>query len=89
LTGLFNVPKEAANDIDERNYVRQCILSLPEELKMPVMLYYYTGLSQKEIAEILNISSKSVEGRIYRAKQKLKVEFESGGYTLCSKNGMI
>lgn len=89
LTGLFNVSKEETIDLDERNYVRQCILSLPEDLKTPVVLYYYSGLSQREIADILNITSKSVEGRIYRAKQKLKLEFESGGYMLCSKNGTI
>jgi RNA polymerase sigma-70 factor (ECF subfamily) len=56
LTGLFNVSKEETIDLDERNYVRQCILSLPEDLKTPVVLYYYSGLSQREIADILNIT---------------------------------
>ena len=80
---------EDENEIDKKNYVRQCILSLPEDLKQPVILYYYIGLSQREIANILNITQKNVEGRIYRAKQKLKVEFERGGEVLCSKNGTI
>lgn len=89
LTGLFNLNKEEAYDLDERNYIRQCILKLPEELKTPVVLYYYLGLSHKEIADVLKISPKAVEGRIYRAKQKLKAELEKGGELLCSKDGMI
>lgn len=75
-------------DIDDKNYIRQSILSLKEELKTPLILYYYIGLSQKEIADVLNISQKNVEGRIYRAKTKLKKEFEKEVELLCSKNGI-
>lgn len=91
LNGFVNADNLSAdeNEIDEKNYVRQCILSLPEDLKQPVILYYYIGLSQKEIADVLDITQKNVEGRIYRARQKLKVEFERGGEVLCSKNGTI
>jgi RNA polymerase sigma-70 factor (ECF subfamily) len=89
LTGLINAHKEDSMDIDDKNHVRQCIISLPEELKTPVVLYYYIGLSQKEIGEVLNITPKNVEGRIYRAKQKLKVELEKGGFMACSKNLMF
>jgi RNA polymerase sigma-70 factor (ECF subfamily) len=64
-------------------------MALPDELKTPIVLYYYTGLSQKEIGDVIGASPKTVEGRIYRAKQKLRAEFEKGGYILCSKNGMI
>lgn len=91
LSGLFNYEKSDQNysEIDERNYVRSLILNLPEELKKVIVLYYYVGLSQKEIAEILNVTEKAVEGRIYRAKQKLKLEFEKEGKVECSKNGII
>jgi RNA polymerase sigma-70 factor (ECF subfamily) len=89
LTGLINVQKDESIDVDDKNYIRQCVMSLPEELKTAVVLYYYVGLSQKEIGEVLNISQKNVEGKIYRAKQKLRVELEKGGYLACSKNGMI
>jgi RNA polymerase sigma factor (sigma-70 family) len=89
LTGLLNHGRDEFAEIDERNYIRQCILSLPEELKTPIVMYYYVGLSQKEISEVLNVPVKTVEGRIYRARQKLKVEFEKGGELVCSKDGMI
>lgn len=89
LTGLINVHRDEDFDVDDKNYVRECILSLPEELKTPVVLYYYIGLSQREIGEILNISEKNVEGRIYRARKRLKLELEKGGFQVCSKNGTI
>lgn len=87
LTGLINVHKDESFDVDDKNYVRECILSLPEELKTAVVLYYYVGLSQKEIGEVLNISPKNVEGKIYRAKQKLRLEFEKGGFLNAARMG--
>lgn len=87
LTGLINAHKDESIDVDDKNYVRECILSLPEELKTPVVLYYYVGLSQKEIGEVLNISQKNVEGKIYRAKQKLRLEFEKGGFYDAARMG--
>lgn len=89
LSGLIETNKENVIDDDEKSYVRSCIRKLPIELRTPIVLYYYIGLSQKEIAEIIGITSKNVEGKIYRGKQKLKIEFQKEGYELCSKNGTI
>jgi RNA polymerase sigma factor (sigma-70 family) len=89
LTGLFNLQTTETPDIDERNHIRQCILSLPEDLKTPVLLYYYMGLSQGEIGEILKVPQKTVEGRIYRAKKRLKKELEKGDELICSKDGIV
>lgn len=72
LTGLFTFSKESNPDIDEQNFIRQSIQSLPLDLKTPLVLYYYIGLNQKEISSILNLPLKTIEGRIYRAKNKLK-----------------
>ena len=72
LTGLFTFSKESNSDIDEQNFIRQSIQSLPLDLKTPLVLYYYIGLNQKEISSILNLPLKTIEGRIYRAKNKLK-----------------
>lgn len=89
LGGLIFAYEKTNCDFEETNYIRQCILSLSEKLKVPVLLYYYVGLNQTEIANILNISRKSVEGQIYRAKQKIKKELEKGGCMLCGKNGTV
>jgi RNA polymerase sigma-70 factor (ECF subfamily) len=76
-------------DVDEKNYIRQCISSLPKDMKEVVVLYYYIGLNQKEIAKVLNVSSKTIEGRIYRAKQKLRIEIQREDVVVCKKSGMI
>jgi len=90
LTNLMEIRKVSETvDIDDKNYIRECIRKLPDDLKIVIVLYYYIGMSQKEIADILDITTKTVEGRIYRAKKKLKKEFIEEGNIVCSKRGMI
>lgn len=91
LTGLIPSEVQSYDDVDtdDKNFIQECIISLKEELKIPIILHYYIGLNYNEIAEVLDTSSKAIEGRIYRAKQKLKVEFEKGGYGQWSRKGII
>lgn len=89
LTGLIAQHGTVNEDIDEKNFIQECIKSLKEELRLPIILHYYIGLNYKEIGEILNASEKAIEGRIYRAKQKLRVEIEKGGYEEWSRNGIM
>ena len=77
------------DELDEKIFIRQCISDLPKEIKIPVVLFYYVGLNQKEIGKILNITQKAVEGRIYRGKQKLKDKLLKGGNVICSKSQII
>jgi len=72
FSGLFSHGKEEGISVIDRNEVRQAVRDLPEELKNPIILYYYLGLSYKEISDVLEISERAVEGRIYRGKNKLK-----------------
>ncbi|MGD0016660.1 MAG: sigma-70 family RNA polymerase sigma factor [Verrucomicrobiia bacterium] len=46
--------------------------SLPEDQRTALVLAEYQGLSYAEIAEIMRCSEKSVESRLYRAKQTLR-----------------
>ncbi len=47
------------------------IASLPPSLKDPLVLTVLEGLSQKEAGEVLGLSAKAVEVRVYRAKRQL------------------
>lgn len=89
LTGLTGLSEKPDKDIDEKNFVQSCIKALKEDLKLPIILHYYIGLNYNEIGEILNTSAKAIEGRIYRAKQKLKTELMKGGYNEWSSKGII
>ncbi len=50
--------------------------SLPEKYRVPLVLRYSEGMSEKEIARVLRLPPSTVRGRIYRAKQRLKKELE-------------
>ena len=59
--------------LDElRISVRACIALLPQEKRNLLYLRYWKDMSISQIAIILGISERSVEGKIYRAKIALK-----------------
>lgn len=48
--------------------------ALPDKLRLPMILCYVHGMSEKEIAQTLRLPASTVRGRIYRAKQQLRKE---------------
>ena len=61
-----------------RAAVSAAISRLPAKLKEPLLLTYFDDLSQQEAADLLGISVKAVETRIYRARQRLADELSEG-----------
>jgi len=49
---------------------------LPENQKTAFILFHVEDLSQKEIAEVMNLSAKAVESLIARAKASLRIKLE-------------
>jgi RNA polymerase sigma factor (sigma-70 family) len=59
--------------VDEiSGHVAAAIAKLPEDQRTAVVLSEYHGMSYTEIAGIMRCSEKSVESRLYRAKQALR-----------------
>jgi len=56
---------------DELERLWRAIALLPSALKEPLILRTIEGLSQAEVAQVLAISEKAVETRLYRARAKL------------------
>lgn len=54
--------------------LRKAIEALPHDLKASVLLHHYEHLSYRQIASITGCSERGVETRLYRARQRLKVE---------------
>ena len=52
--------------------VRAAVQSLPEELRTPLILFEYEGLSQAEIGAVMNCTAKAIETRLYRARNQLR-----------------
>lgn len=49
----------------------KAIASLPLQLREPLILTVFENLSHREAAQILSVSEKAIETRVYRAKQRL------------------
>ena len=54
------------------NSVKACVKLLPTDKQRLLFLRYWKGLAIKQIASEFGTSERSVEGKIYRAKQLLK-----------------
>lgn len=54
------------------------VLALPEKYRTAIHLFYYEGLTTKEIATILKTNENTIKTRLSRAKEKLKSRLEGG-----------
>ena len=62
--------KTVCADQDEK--IREAVLSLEEEYRLPVLLYFMEGYKTREVAEILKIPEGTVKTRLARARKILK-----------------
>ncbi|MGI5824114.1 MAG: RNA polymerase sigma factor [Bacillota bacterium] len=65
---------------DLMNSVNVVVAELDDKLRIPVLLYYNSGLSMAEIAAVLNCPEGTVKSRLHKArktiKERLKVRTE-------------
>jgi RNA polymerase sigma-70 factor (ECF subfamily) len=75
---LDTLPDAAASASDQMaaeeraGEVRAAVESLPDELRTPLILSEYEGLSHAEIGAVLSCTAKAVETRLYRARNHLR-----------------
>lgn len=75
---LANIPSRGISieeklSLEElRCTVKQCLEALPEEQRNVLYLRFWKEMTLKNIANLLGISEKAAEGRIYRAKIALR-----------------
>ncbi|MDX5393992.1 MAG: RNA polymerase sigma factor [Caulobacteraceae bacterium] len=56
---------------ERRHALQRAIDALPVKLKEPLLLTYFDDLSQQEAADLLGVTVKTIETRVYRARQRL------------------
>ena len=66
------IPEDALDNEAKRNIILGIIASLPDNQKECVMLFYYSEMSVKDIAEHLGVSEGTVKSRLNYARQKIK-----------------
>jgi RNA polymerase sigma-70 factor (ECF subfamily) len=71
------VPEDIAfEDNHERLELWQAVNTLKEELRIVVILFYYEGFLQNQIAELLDIPVGTVKSRLSKARENLKEDLE-------------
>ena len=59
-------------EVPECRELFDAVMALDKRYRVPVLLYYYEGYSQKEIAEMLAVPEETVRTRLFRARGKLR-----------------
>jgi len=62
---------------DETHDLRLSLARLPEKHRLPLLLYYFDGLSTKRVAEALDISPNGAATRLCRARRALRAILEA------------
>jgi len=69
--GLTPEEKLALKDL--RMSVKECLMVLPDEKRQLLYLRYWEDMTIEKIAQVMGMSERSVEGKLYRAKHSLKL----------------
>lgn len=82
-----NLPDVVMDLQETTRLVHEILDTLPEEQRMAVAMFYYEGLSLREIADILDCPENTVKSRLNYAKKKIEIqvrELEKRGTKLYS-----
>jgi RNA polymerase sigma-70 factor (ECF subfamily) len=68
--------EEAARQVEMSGCVQQFVLSLPETLRTPLLLHDVEGLTNEQIAEVLDCSLPAAKMRLHRGRAALREMME-------------
>ncbi|MCM1191630.1 MAG: sigma-70 family RNA polymerase sigma factor [Butyrivibrio sp.] len=72
LPGDETVEQLLPPSYDEHNELWDIVQTLKEEYRIVIVLFYYNGLSLKDISDVLDISVGTVKSRLARGRKLLK-----------------
>ena len=73
LEAAGEVPAATGLDTAERLSLWQAVMSLSDDLRATVTLFYYDGMSVREIGGILGISEAAAKTRLRRGRERLRL----------------
>lgn len=65
-------PEEEYLKDETRRKLQQTLNELPEEYRIPIVLYHQNGLSYQEMVKLLDLPLATVKNRLYRARLMLR-----------------
>lgn len=85
LESTDGLPDLILDQKETSRLIREILDTLPEDQRLPVVLFYQEGMAQKEIAEILGVDKGLVNNRISQGRKKVEkqvLELEKRGTKL-------
>ena len=73
LEAAGEVPAATGLDTAERLSLWQAVMSLSDDLRATVTLFYYDGMSVREIGGILGVSEAAGKTRLRRGRERLRL----------------
>lgn len=67
-------PEAVALHGEETSAIVEALAALPESLRIPVVLRYYAGLSEKDVAVAIGRRPGTVKSRLYEARRRLATD---------------
>lgn len=79
MAGRETGPTDQLEQNERREWVRESVAQLPEQLRTAVILIYYQGLKYREAADVLAIPVGTVKSRLHAAILKLNEAWSRAG----------
>jgi RNA polymerase sigma-70 factor, ECF subfamily len=78
LTELDEIAATAPEPEVDEGWLLARVRALPDELRVPLVLRDLEGLSNQEVADVLDLSVAAAKSRIHRARMRIRAELEAG-----------
>jgi RNA polymerase sigma factor (sigma-70 family) len=62
--------------LESRDEIQKAIMSLPHKQRAAIYLRYYVGLTESQMADMLDCSSSAVKSLLFRAKNQLRSQLK-------------
>ncbi len=70
--------EEAVEQKDEINRIRQAVQTLPDKLRVVILMHFMEEMSVEEVSQVLGIPAGTVKSRIHKAKAVLREKLTKG-----------
>lgn len=77
LTGLDEAAATAPEPEVDEGWLLARVRALPDDLRVPLVLRDIEGLSNQEVADVLDLSVAATKSRIHRARMRIRTELEA------------